>query len=77
LLLTTTLDVKDEGATNKSDIKDSIPTSVIVSNAGERAVSYSFLKQFIMTVPTDYTTGDVVFKIIVPNTAPEKVSNAI
>lgn len=41
--------------------------------ASERAVSFLFLKEFINTVPKEYTTEDVVFKIIVPATTQRKV----
>ncbi len=47
--------------------------SIPSSRASERAVSFKFLKEFIAKVPNDFTTGDVVFKIIVPATSQEKV----
>ena len=43
------------------------------ANASERAISWKFLKQFVETIPKDYTTGDVVFKIIIDATKGEKV----
>ncbi len=38
-----------------------------------RAVSFKFLKEFIKTVPPEYTTADVVFKMVVPATKDTKV----
>ncbi len=41
--------------------------------ASERAVSFRFLKEFVQTVPPDYTTADVVRKIVMPATLEKEV----
>ncbi len=48
--------------------------TLVTPSASERAVSFSFLKEFIQQVPEDYTTANVVFNIIVPHTSTEMVN---
>ncbi len=46
-------------------------------SSSELGVSFVFLKKFIQSVPSDYTTEDVVEKIIVPATVQNKVPSAV
>lgn len=47
-------------------------TGELTAGLSDRAVSFSFLKEFSKTIPENYTMGDIVNNVILPATMEKK-----